>query len=236
MSFYNIAMKVLAPVAEVYHRLEVRGAENLPPEGEGFIVAPNHTNWFGWDGIVVSAALKDREARWVSWSYEEKIPFWDAAVRAFGGILYNNRREFPYREVCDEILKKGKVVGIFPEGNNNTVADWYRLRPFLPGCVRMSVMSGAPIVPAAVAGLEEASPILWAKEEEKEPISFLVALPVVFPTKVTVHFGRPVYPGLTERQLDDRAALYAAAREIQLEVLELLKIYRPKARAENSSV
>jgi len=235
MAFYEKFMKAMSPVIEKYHRLEVHGLENIPPAGEGFILAPNHSGWFGWDAVVVGSILKDRKVRWLSWSYEKEHPEWNRMVAAFDAILHNNERPFPYGEIVNGILKPGGIFGIFPEGNSNPMSKWYRLRPFFPGFIRVSAMAGAPIIPVSVSGLEEASPILWAKEEEREPIKHAVALPVVFPTKVIVRFGTPSMSGLDANGLQDREALRAAAEKIQIEVLRLLKNDRPEAYAENAA-
>lgn len=66
MSFYEKFVKVMSPLVERYHRLEVYGLENIPPEGEGFILAPNHSGWFGWDAVVISSVLKDRIVHWLA--------------------------------------------------------------------------------------------------------------------------------------------------------------------------
>jgi len=232
MDLYDRLVNMMYPLMRVYHRLEVIGEDNVPPEGEGCIITPNHTNWFGWDALVVGAALRHRHVRWVSWSYEKEMPLWDKMVSACDAILFNKDNPFPYDDIVENTLKPGGVVGIFPEGNNNVVGQWYRLRPFFPGCVRLSVMSGAPIVPTAVVGIEKASPIFRAKENDDEPITDLIAYPGVLPTKACVIFGNPVRPPLTEADLGDPEKLRAAAREIQLDVLDLLKPFRPNARAE----
>ena len=134
MSLYNNFIKTISLPVKLYHRLEVYGKENLPPKGEGFILTPNHSGWFGWDGLVINSILKDREINWVAWSYGG---IWDEIVKAFKGILYNNQKNFPYEKICEDILMKGNIVGIFPEGNSNPVGKWYRLRSFFPGCIRL---------------------------------------------------------------------------------------------------
>ncbi len=230
MSFYKNLVNFIAPVAKAYHRIEIEGIENVPPSGEGFIVVANHSGWFGWDAIVIGALLSEHIVHWLAWSYEKEHPSWDLSVKALDGILCNKEKPFPYGDAVD-MLKRGESVGIFPEGNSNPMTKWYRLRPFLPGFARLAAMSGATVLPCAVAGLEEASPILWAKEEIGEPIKTSIALPVVFPTKVHMCFGAPMRFGADP---GDRDALLAAAAETQREILSLLKRYRPKAYAESA--
>lgn len=232
MEFYKRAINGISPLIKLYHGLEAFGTENIPPPGEGFIVTPNHANWFGWDALVVGSILKDRKIRWVAWSYENVNPLWDLQSKAFGAILYNRNKKFPYEKISEEMRTQGTVVGIFPEGNNNTIRKWYRLRPFFPGCVRLSVMAGVPIVPVAISGLEEASPIFWIKEEEGETPTWLLAFPGIFPTRVKVRFGEPVHPKIAKKKLNDKDELWKAAEKIQLDVLKLLKNDRPKAYAE----
>jgi 1-acyl-sn-glycerol-3-phosphate acyltransferase len=229
LSFYRNFINFIEPFAKAYHRLEVNGLENVPPPGEGFIVAPNHSGWFGWDAIVVSSVLKEHFVHWLAWSNEKERPSWDFSVRALGGILYSREKPFPYGDVSENILKAGEAVGIFPEGKISPISKWYRLRAFFPGFARLAVMAGVPVLPCAVAGLEEASPVLRTKEEVGEPVKPIVALPVIFPTKVHVRFGEPMR---FDVDIKDRAALNAAAEKTQREVLRLLKHNRPKACVE----
>jgi len=229
---YRLIVKGMSPFIRLYHRVDSFGVENLPPAGEPFILAPNHTNWFGWDALLISSILGDRDIRWLSWSYSDKFPLWDTQARMFNAILYNKKKKFPYEELAEEMRSGGTVVGIFPEGSNNPVAKWYRLRPFFPGCVRLSVMAGVPIVPVSVAGLEEASPIFWIKEEEGKSPTWLLAYPGLLPTKVRVRFGEPRFPHSDTVSLKNKEALYSEAKKVQLDVLELLKNDRPGAYAE----
>lgn len=232
MGYYNEILAVLKPFIKIYHRPEVFGLENLPPEGKGFILAPNHSNWFGWDGIVVSSTMPERRVRWLAWSYGNEYPLWDLQVRAFDGILHNNTRKFPYEELSRDVLAQGDGVGIFPEGNNNPINKRYRLRKLFPGCVRLAAMSGAPIIPVSVAGVEEASPVFYMKEVEKAPPALLIPFPGLLPSKVTVRFGEPWTPDVDPDNLNDAEALETACETLRGKILELLKKDKPNAYAE----
>jgi len=230
MSVYETAVKIIRPFAQIYHRLETRGLENIPTNATGFVIAANHTNWFGWDAMMISASMPDRKIKWVAWSDPEKMPGWHKQVMAFDCIVHNKKMKFPYEQISAEV-SGGGVVGMFPEGSNNTVFDWYRLRPFIPGCVKLAAMAGAPILPVSVAGVEEASPIFWIGEADGEAPSELFALPALFPTKVTVRIGNPIDVKLRPEQIEDKDALRAEAEKIRTAVLQLLQNDRPKAYA-----
>ncbi len=229
-SFYDKAIRVLKPVMKYYHRMKVEGIEHVPAEGQPFVLAANHPSWFGWDAMAINCALDGREVKWVSWSYPDEYPGWDKMVEKFGGILYHPSTGFPYEQIARDVLGNGGAVGFFPEGNNNAIAHWYRLRPFFPGCIRLAAMAGVPVIPVGIAGVEESSPIFSAQENDGEPISHLKVLPVVLPTTIRIAFGEPftVPPEILDGGSD---ALKRSANDLQDRVLDLFRRYRPRAYA-----
>jgi 1-acyl-sn-glycerol-3-phosphate acyltransferase len=229
MSLYRNIVKTAAPFIMGYHRVEYFGAENIPPAGSPCIITPNHSSWLGWDGMVVNSILKERTIRWVGWSYEDEFPLWDKIVDNFEPIWVNKKKPFPFDMVVRDILGNGDSVGIFPEGNSNPIGKWYRLRKFQPGCIKLSQMSGAPIIPTSIAGIEEASPVLWQDEPLGRPAANAIPIPVLLPTKVKVRFGHPIHPDPSITPPYDQAAMETAAKKIREEILILLKNDRPNA-------
>ena len=232
MSLYRNIVKIAAPLIMRYHRVQYFGAENIPPKGSPCIFTPNHSSWMGWDGMVVNSVLKERKIRWVGWSYEEEFPLWDKIIDNFEPIWVSKKKPFPFDMVVGDILGRGDCVGIFPEGNSNPMGKWYRLRKFHIGCIKLSYMSGAPIIPTSVAGIEEANPVIWQDEPADRPSETAVPLPVLLPSKATVRFGRPVYPDPDLKPPYDITAMENAAEDLRRKVLALLKNDRPKAYAE----
>ena len=53
-------------------------------------------------------------------------------------------------DAAEEMLRKGHVIGIFPEGTRNRTED--PLLPFKYGAVRMAQKTGASIVPMIAKG------------------------------------------------------------------------------------
>lgn len=231
MVWHRDMIRAAAPLVKAYHRLGVHGLDNLPPPGQGFLLAPNHTHWFGYDALVINTAARDRDIRWVAWSYADEFPLWDKMVRAFNGILAGHGEPFPYEDITAQ-LKSGGVVGIFPEGNNNSVATPYRVRPFFPGVVRLAALAGVPVVPVSVAGVEEAGPVLWMKEEEGRPPTWVLPAPVLLPARITVRFGAPLSVTLDEKELLDADTLLREADRIRDRVLDLLQQDRTRAWAQ----
>lgn len=232
MSNYRNIIKTAAPFIMGYHRVKYSGIENIPPMGSPCIITPNHSSWLGWDGMVINSILKERKIRWVGWSYEEEFPLWDKIVDNFEPIWVNKKKPFPFEMVVRDILGNGDSVGIFPEGNSNPIGKWYRLREFHIGCIKLSLMSGAPIIPTSIAGIEEASPVLWQDEPRGRPAAMAFPLPVILPSKVKVRFGNPIYPDLSQPPPYDKVAMEKAAQKIREEVLILLQNDRPNAYME----
>ena len=77
------------------------------------------------------------------------------------------------RQVVDE-LKKGEIVGLFPEGGLQRKVR--ELKPMEPGIGMIAKRSGATIVPVWVAGT---------------PLSDSMAVHMLRPSRSTVTFGKP---------------------------------------------
>ena len=70
----------------------------------------------------------------------------------------------PTRRTRERLLRKGELVGVFPEGVKGVGKPFkhrYRLARFgRGGFVRLALRTGAPIVPCAVVGAEEIHPMV----------------------------------------------------------------------------
>ena len=136
---YSILLKIL-------FNPKIYGVENIPKE-EGIILAGNHKNAI--DPVVVMNATKRRV-------------YFMAKVEAFKGpmgwiftriglIKVDRSKNNPLAvKEAEELLKSGKVLGIFPEGTRNKT-DKEILR-FRYGAVSIAKRSKVKIVPFALKG------------------------------------------------------------------------------------
>jgi 1-acyl-sn-glycerol-3-phosphate acyltransferase len=138
---------------------------------------------------------------------------------------------------------EGRLVLVFPEGQKGSrKLYWqrYRLRRFgRGGFVRTAMRAGAPIVPVAVLGAEEAMPI-FAHVPALQRLTGLIYFPVnhafpqfglaaalmYLPAKFKIRFLEPVdLSGYAPEDADDLALVQALGEEIrtriQLELDEL---------------
>ena len=79
-------------------------------------------------------------------------------------------------EMGMKVLRRGDVLGIYPEGTRSPDGRLYRGKT---GPVRMAIEAGVPIIPCAVKGTREAMPE-GAKLPRRKPVSVTYGEPLDF--------------------------------------------------------
>jgi 1-acyl-sn-glycerol-3-phosphate acyltransferase len=188
-----------------YFRVEAEGIENIPSEGRCLLVA-NHSGTIPLDGVMLRACIRlehpaARELRWLAEDFVYHLPFVGAFMSRIGAVR-------ACQENAQRLLAKEHLVAVFPEGVKGIgklYRDRYRLQRFgRGGFIRLCLRSGTPLVPCAVLGAEESSPMLYRDEFFSRAVG-LPYLPVTptfpwlgpaglipAPTKWRVTFGEPI--------------------------------------------
>ncbi|HEY8463588.1 MAG TPA: lysophospholipid acyltransferase family protein [Bacillota bacterium] len=126
-------------------RFEVIGHANIPVSGP-VILAANHVS--NWDPLVLGCAVK-RRVHFIAKMELFKFPLLGLLLRAWGAFPV--RRGHGDREAIVkslEILKEGKMLGIFIEGGRNKTNPG-RIQA-QPGAAMLATHSGAPVIPVAL--------------------------------------------------------------------------------------
>lgn len=139
---------VLAP----FTRRRVIGSENVPPTGPA-ILAPNHISHFDPPLIGISAG------RQVDWMAMEELfgnPVLAAALRWIGSFpVGRGKMDYAAVRTAIERLRRGRMVGVFPEGGLRTgPASVLEGAPLKPGVSALAQMTQAPVIPCAVIGTD----------------------------------------------------------------------------------
>jgi 1-acyl-sn-glycerol-3-phosphate acyltransferase len=145
-----------------YWRVELQGAEELPAEGPVLFVA-NHSGLLPWDGLVFAQCLQRERPAWqrtrflvADWLVT--LPFAQPLLARLGGVR-------ACRENTDRLLRRGKSVLAFPEGEKGAAKDFqhrYQLQRFgRGGAVRAALECGVPLIPVGIVGAEETHPVLF---------------------------------------------------------------------------
>lgn len=140
---------------------KVTGRENVPKEG-ALIIVSNHLN--NADPPILGAGIARRRIRFMAKVELFKMPFgaiirlWDAfPVRRFdsdlGAML-----------TAERILKRGGVIGMFPEGHRSKTGFMGEVHP---GTAMIALRSGATVLPCAMTGTERLrQPLVLARRPE----------------------------------------------------------------------
>ena len=204
-SFEQRVKPVVEFLYRSYFRTTVEGIDNVPAEGRCIVVA-NHSGAVPLDGLMLRAALRiehkhRRDLRWLAEDFVYYLPFAGVFMNRVGAV-----RACP--ENAERLLEKESIVGVFPEGVHGIkklFQERYRLQRFgRGGYIRLCLRMRAPIVPCAIIGAEESSPLLYRLEGLTE----LVGLPyfpitptfpflgpaglLPAPTKWRMRFGEPI--------------------------------------------
>jgi 1-acyl-sn-glycerol-3-phosphate acyltransferase len=191
---------------KTYFRTSVEGIDNVPAEGRCIVVA-NHSGALPLDGPMLRAALRiehpqKRDLRWLAEDFVYYLPFAGVFMNRVGAV-----RACP--ENAERLLEKENLVAVFPEGVHGIkklFRERYHLQRFgRGGYIRLCLRMRAPIVPCAIIGAEESSPLLYRLEGLTEllglpyfPITptFPLLGPVGLmpaPTKWRMRFGEPIH-------------------------------------------
>ena len=143
--FFRVA---LAP----FTRRRVLGLEHVPHTGAA-ILAPNHISHFDPPLIGISA---DRQVDWMAMEELFVNPLLAGLLRWIGSFPVG-RGKMDYAAVRTAIdrLKRGRMVGVFPEGGLRTGAESVlEGAPLKPGVAALAQMTQAPVIPCAVIGTD----------------------------------------------------------------------------------
>ncbi len=143
----KVILKLMGSKARVY------GEENLPKEG-GYIIACTHTGYV--DILNLGVAMYPQEIHFMA----KKQLF---EMKGLGWLI-EHLNAFPVDrdnpgpsviKIPSQLLKEGKVVGIFPSGTRNSEGTDLK-----QGAITIAQLAKAQIVPAAYVGARNAGDVM----------------------------------------------------------------------------
>ncbi len=184
---YGFITRLLKLQYSLTNQIEIIGADNIPATG-GLILAVNHQSWF--DATVVASSCP-RRVCFLAKAMLFDFPFLKYLMD-FAESIKLERKTGSGLENAIIRLKYGRVVVIFPEGTIPGEEEVQRdqleaetgLLPGKTGAVRLSMITGAPIVPVGLTGTGLAFP--------PEMYPRLEMLPLPKNNKITIRFGEPI--------------------------------------------
>ena len=147
--FIRLTMLPIANMLRLYIK-KVSGVENVPLSGS-YIVAANHASYM--DHLIIQSIATRRLKR---------VVYFLAKKEHFQGIIQNAWHRYvgaipidrekggkKALETASRFLKKGKIIGIYPEGTRTLNG---KLQPAKTGVARLALKARVPVVPIGLIG------------------------------------------------------------------------------------
>ncbi|MFT4010622.1 MAG: lysophospholipid acyltransferase family protein [Nocardioidaceae bacterium] len=224
----------IAPLAQRWFRVEVRGSENIPAAG-GALIVSNHSGTLPLDALVTMYTVNKhtgRILRSLGADLVFRLPFIGATARKGGATLACN-------EDATRMLTGGELVGVWPEGFKGIGKPYrerYKLQRFgRGGFVSAAVRTGVPIVPCSVVGAEEIYPLI----ANVPSLARLLGVPYIpitpffpwlgllglvpLPSKWIIEFGEPIHTDAYDAaQADDPMLTFEVADQVRETIQQTL--------------
>ncbi|MCJ7657103.1 MAG: 1-acyl-sn-glycerol-3-phosphate acyltransferase, partial [Candidatus Atribacteria bacterium] len=148
---YNIAKCIGWIIFKLIFRLKVTGQENIPQDGP-FIIVANHSSLL--DPIILGVSVRPKVI-FIAAAYLFKIGWLGYMLRKFNSIPVQRENDIKAIKQSLKILKRGGVLGIFPEGGIDRQKNNLPVRA---GAAYLATKIGVPIVSIRIKGADKALP------------------------------------------------------------------------------
>jgi 1-acyl-sn-glycerol-3-phosphate acyltransferase len=221
--YHFLKYVVLGPILRLFFRPWVEGEENLPLEGPA-ILASNHLSFS--DSFFLPLMVPRRVTFLAKAEY-----FTGRGVKGFfSRLFFTSIGQVPIDRSGGrasegaltkglEILKKGDLLGLYPEGTRSPDGRLYRGKT---GIARMALEAGVPVIPVAMINTFDIQP----------PGKIIPRI-----MRVGIRIGEPLDFSRYEGMASDRFVLRSVTDEIMYELMQLsgqeyVDTYATKAKAD----
>jgi 1-acyl-sn-glycerol-3-phosphate acyltransferase len=199
---------ILGPVARRLWSIRREGYGRLPAEGPA-ILCPNHISFLDSAFLLLTVprniSFVGKAEYMDSWKTKHIFP-------AMGMIPIDRAggaKSLVALEAAEEVLRRGELFGIFPEGTRSRDGYLYRGRT---GAARLAMKLDCPIFPVGIVGTDRIQP-----PDAKLPKPF---------RECTIRIGRPILPS-RYRDRPPRVVYRSMMDEVMFEIRELTgQVYR----------
>ena len=199
--FYNFLKFFIFPFIRIIWIQKVININNIPKKG-GVIIASNHSSYFDF---ITLYSICPRRVYFLAGEVFFQKKRWSWLMRLTKQIKVdrNVKNKSDSLNTASKFLKENKVIGIFPEGTRSHDG---KLQVAYNGAVKLSIMSGAPILPVGIVGTYE----IMSRFDK-------------FPKfkKCSINFGQLKNYSNDLRNLDDVSYLNSLTRELMEDIASL---------------
>lgn len=197
------AIRLFLPLYKDYFRVRVYQSENIP--SYPVMTVSNHSGQLPFDGVmlIISHLLHSPRPiimRSMAERFLMSLPFLGKLAAETGAILGD-------RKNCRFVLERKESVLIFPEGVrgiSKSTHEFYQLKNFSLGFIRLALTYQVPILPVAIIGAEENYPYViqlpfLARLFNVPAIPLTPFFPLLgplgmipMPSPIDIYYGKPI--------------------------------------------
>lgn len=146
---------LLSPILNIMVDIKHEGLDYIPSKG-GRIIIGNHRS--DMDPFII-ASIVPYYISWIAAEYTKKIPVFEKLIENTGVIPMDINGNVSVSSIKKlmSVLKKGEILGIFPEGHDYMVQNDFSspMVKFHSGFAIFAYRAKVPIVPFVIIPLEE---------------------------------------------------------------------------------
>ena len=203
---YWVFKAILKPILRAFYGIRIEGLKNVPKKGPA-IIAANHLSFL--DSFFIPLSVDRRKVTYLAKA--DYFKSWKTAwfFKMAGQIPIDRQGGEKSERALNtalQVLKEGKLLGIYPEGTRSPNDKLHRGRT---GVARLALAAHVPIVPCGLIGTLDVMP-----PDAKLPKLF--GRP-----KVLIRFGKPLDLTRFAGQERDRFVLRSITDELMYEIMML---------------
>ncbi len=194
---------VVQPVARRLWDIEQVGYERLPESGPA-ILCPNHISFL--DSAFLMLTL-DRNISFVGkaeYLDDWKTKYFFPAMGMIPIDRSGGSKSQAALEAAEQVLRRGELFGIFPEGTRSRDGDLYKGRT---GAARLAMKLDCPIFPVGITGTDDIQPIDASMPKLGK--------------SCRIEIGRPIKPARYRSRTPEHLAWRSMIDEIMFEIREM---------------
>jgi len=197
------ARVALGPAARKLWKIDVQGLDRLPAEGPA-ILCPNHISFLDSAFLMLVAprniSFVGKAEYMDSWKTKFIFPLMGMIpIDRSGG-----ERSQEALDAAREVLSRGELFGMFPEGTRSRDGCLYKGRT---GAARLATTVGCPIYPVGIVGTDLIQP-----PEARMPKVF---------RHCSITIGRPIHPDRYAQSGEPQRGWRSMIDEVMFEIREM---------------
>ncbi len=194
---------IARPLATRLWNIERQGYERLPDDGPA-ILCPNHISFLDSAFLMLTVPRNISFVGKAEYLDDWKTKYLFPAMGMIPIDRSGGERSASALEAAEEVLQRGELFGIFPEGTRSRDGSLYKGRT---GAARLAMKIGCPIFPVGIVGTDSIQPI-----DAKVPR---------LGGTCSIRIGRPIRPERYEGRGPEHLAWRSMIDEVMFEIREM---------------